>query len=338
MKVKQNIKNEGIFIFSILVIGFIAGAIYSINLHSNLSLYCIFSGGIIGLIISLICAIIEFIFFINIRHFAFIIQLITKTVTYSIVGVSVVYLSYFIKGSSDNLLSDPIRVLTTIMITLGISLVANFIMAIRRVLGKHIFSWLLIGRYRIPVEEIRMFMFLDLASSTDIAEKIGHVKYHQLIHKFWCDIADIILKSKGDIYKYVGDEVIVTWHLVEAKLNNDWLECYFEIKDRMHYIEQEYRHLFGTIPQFRTSLHCGMVVVGEMGDWKREVGFIGDTLNTTARILEICKTINKDFLISKDVLQRTANIEQYKIEEIPETVLRGRQNKIRLFGVERKKL
>ena len=98
----------------------------------------------------------------------------------------------------------------------------------------------------------------------------------------------------------------------------------------------EYLKQFGTVPQFRASLHCGIVVAGEMGDWKREVGFIGDTVNTAARILDACTTNNRDFIVSEEVLQRTADIERYTIEVIPESVLRGRQGKVTLFGVERK--
>ncbi len=79
-----------------------------------------------------------------------------------------------------------------------------------------------------------------------------------------------------------------------------------------------------------------MVVSGEMGDWKREVGFIGDTVNTAARILDVCKASNRDFLVSDDVIQRTADIERYAIDAIPEAALRGIQRKVPLYGVERK--
>jgi adenylate cyclase len=34
----------------------------------------------------------------------------------------------------------------------------------------------------------------------------------------------------------------------------------------------------------RAGLHCGPVVIGEMGSLKKEIVFLGDTVNTTARI------------------------------------------------------
>ena len=54
-------------------------------------------------------------------------------------------------------------------------------------------------------------MFLDLKGSTAIAEKIGNQQFFKLLSDFYSDITDMILQTKGEIYQYVGDEVIVSW-------------------------------------------------------------------------------------------------------------------------------
>jgi len=56
-------------------------------------------------------------------------------------------------------------------------------------------------------------MFVDLLSSTTIAEALGNEKYHNLLHDFYADITNPIIYNKGKIYQYVGDEVIVSWRL-----------------------------------------------------------------------------------------------------------------------------
>ncbi|HRD52110.1 MAG TPA: adenylate/guanylate cyclase domain-containing protein, partial [Flavobacteriales bacterium] len=61
-----------------------------------------------------------------------------------------------------------------------------------------------IGRYRQPRQELRIFMFLDMRSSTSIAEDLGHVRYFQLINELFQDITDPIVYSRGEIYQYVG--------------------------------------------------------------------------------------------------------------------------------------
>jgi len=67
------------------------------------------------------------------------------------------------------------------------------------------------GKYYRPKHEIRIFMFLDMKSSTTIAEKIGHKKYFDLLKSYYADMTDTILETSGEIYQYVGDEIVVSW-------------------------------------------------------------------------------------------------------------------------------
>ena len=44
------------------------------------------------------------------------------------------------------------------------------------------------------------------------------------------------------------------------------------------------------MPEFRAALHCGEIVAGEIGDVRREIAYVGDTLNVAARLLDAAKT------------------------------------------------
>jgi adenylate cyclase len=70
---------------------------------------------------------------------------------------------------------------------------------------------LLLGRYHRPVAEERIFMFLDLNDSTAIAAALGPFRFNDFKNDFFHDMADPILKTRGQIYQYVGDEAVVTW-------------------------------------------------------------------------------------------------------------------------------
>src|ERR1700741_2675761 len=74
-----------------------------------------------------------------------------------------------------------------------------------------------------------IFMFVDLLSSTTIAESLGHEKYHNLLHDFYSDITNLIIYIKGEIYQYVGDEVIISWQLPTGQTNNHCLKFYFDM-------------------------------------------------------------------------------------------------------------
>jgi len=44
------------------------------------------------------------------------------------------------------------------------------------------------GKYYKPKSENRIFMFVDLNSSTTLAEKLGNERYHELLKDFFADI------------------------------------------------------------------------------------------------------------------------------------------------------
>ncbi|MGI9551623.1 MAG: hypothetical protein ACR2MT_10515, partial [Aurantibacter sp.] len=66
------------------------------------------------------------------------------------------------------------------------------------------------GRYHRSKKEQRVFMFVDLIGSTSIAEKLGNTSYYDLLKNFFADITDSIIYNGGNIYQYVGDEVVIS--------------------------------------------------------------------------------------------------------------------------------
>ena len=57
----------------------------------------------------------------------------------------------------------------------------------------------LLGKYHTPKEEKRIFMFLDIKSSTTIAERFGHHRFFSLLNDFFFDITDSIIYTRGEI-------------------------------------------------------------------------------------------------------------------------------------------
>jgi len=193
----------------------------------------------------------------------------------------------------------------------------------------------ILGRYNKPKEESRIFMFLDIRSSTTIAEKLGHIKYHNLLNDFIDDINDSIIFSKGEIYQYIGDEVTVSWTMKNGIENENCLRCFFSIVDEMQRKSSRYLEKYGLVPEFKAGLHCGNVTIGEVGVIKKEIVFTGDVLNTTARIQELCNTYNVRLLVSKKLIDLLQIENRYLIKAIGEITLRGKSAKNILYSMER---
>jgi adenylate cyclase len=73
-----------------------------------------------------------------------------------------------------------------------------------------------------------------------------------------------------------------------------------------------------------------------MGDLKMEIAFLGDTVNTTARVQEACKTHNKDLIVSGEALNQIDLPAKYIATKLGETQLRGREAKSSLYSIEKK--
>lgn len=154
------------------------------------------------------------------------------------------------------------------------------------------------GRYNTSVVEERIFMFLDMKSSTTIAEKLGHEKHYEFINEYYGDMTHAIIETKGRIYQYAGDEIIISWSLTEGLHKSNCLNCFFLIKKAIQNKRKTYLDKYGISPEFKAALHYGKVTRGQVGFIKKELLFTGDVLNTTARIQSMCKDLNADFLVS----------------------------------------
>lgn len=193
----------------------------------------------------------------------------------------------------------------------------------------------LIGTYRKPREKKRIFMFLDLKSSTTIAEELGHFKYSQLIQDCFYDLNKIVNRYGAAIYQYVGDEAVLTWPFEKGIRNNNCIDIFFYYELVLKRKSKYYRKKYNITPEFKAGVHGGKLIVAEVGSIKKEIAYHGDVINTTSRIQELCNKYDKQFLISKELLDEINLRKKYQSVEIGEMLLKGKQAPIKIHSVER---
>ena len=176
-------------------------------------------------------------------------------------------------------------------------------------------------------------MFLDIISSTTIAEHLGDKKYHELLKDFFNDITNPILDSKGEIYQYVGDEVVIAWQYEDGIENSKCIDCFFDIKRHLKTKEAKYLQYYGLLPSFKAGIHCGHVIAGEIGVMKRDITYSGDVLNTTSRIQSLCKEFNEEVIVSADLAAGLRLNNHYKAEALGGIKLRGKEREMQLIAL-----
>ncbi|MDI1283660.1 MAG: adenylate/guanylate cyclase domain-containing protein [Reyranella sp.] len=214
-------------------------------------------------------------------------------------------------------------------------IVGTFSFEMGRLLGFGTLKNLMTGRYVQPKREQKVFLLIDMKDSTGHAERLGPVRFHELLNDFFRDIADAALECDAEIHKYVGDEAILTWPAGPATADGECLACPFIARDFIAANGEQYRTKFGVVPEFRATLHCGEIVAGEIGDLRREIAYVGDTLNVAARLLDTAKTLHRDVLVSADLLKATALPSDLVAEPLPTLVIRGRTAPLEVFALSR---
>lgn len=218
---------------------------------------------------------------------------------------------------------------------MSISLIFTlFYNEISQKVGSNAFLNFICGTYHRPKKENRIFMFLDMKSSTSIAESIGHYHYFNLLKTYYDLLSEGVIKYAGEVYQYVGDEMVISWKVTDKKANSNVIKCFFKMKHDLAKQKQFFIENYGDFPTFKAGVHYGEVTIGEIGKIKKDIIFTGDTLNTTARIQSLCNNFSVDILLSDDLLNIMKIDTKYSIRSLGEQNLKGKKESIELFTIE----
>lgn len=220
-------------------------------------------------------------------------------------------------------------------VQLATSLVASlFYSEISEHMGPQVLTNFLTGRYHTPKEERRVFLFTDMKSSTSIAEQLGHERYFALLRAYYETLSDAIVDHGGEVYQYVGDEIVVSWPEEAGVRNDACLRCVFQMKRDLEARADDFERRFGVAPSFKAGLQTGAVTTGELGALKKDIVFSGDVLNQTARLQALCGEVDADVLIGGDLRARLSEGSGGEFRSLGAHRLRGRDEAVEVFAVE----
>jgi adenylate cyclase len=219
-----------------------------------------------------------------------------------------------------------------IILMVLVIMVSRFIIEIEKKLGYGNLRKLITGKFYKPREEQVIFMFVDLKDSTSIAEKLGMYQYSYLLKDCFSDFS-IVDEFSAEIYQYVGDEVVITWPVSEAKNYRKFLQAFFAFKNVLEKKRKVYEEKYGVFPVFKAGAHSGPIIVTEVGDIKRELTYHGDTINTTSRIQDMCNKFDSELLISESLYKIIKPYTEYHCEDVGGILLKGKAHDVRLYKV-----
>ena len=215
------------------------------------------------------------------------------------------------------------------------TIIITFINQVNNKYGPGVLLPILMGKYRNPIEEERIFMFMDLKSSTTIAESLGHIKYSSFIRDSFMDINQVLFPYNAQVYQYVGDEIILSWKIKEGLKNLSCIHFYFACEKQFDKKREYYIKNYGQTPHFKAGLHMGKVTAVEIGEIKRDIAYHGDTLNTAARIQSMCNEYSKKILVSSYFAEQSNLDSQFTTTTLGNILLKGKTATVGIVSIEK---
>ncbi|TPN86939.1 adenylate/guanylate cyclase domain-containing protein [Aquimarina algicola] len=300
----------------------------------------IFSYGFGGFLVGILYATIEFYFdkFVSRRIIPLGVNILIQGI---LIFISIIVISYLVTRLTISINNIPFNLSPywwyqdqsfwpLLLYVLFSSYIFSMFIIISEKFGKGVFFKMLIGKYKYPKEEERIFLFLDLKSSTTIAEILGHFKYSQLIQDCFYDLNEVAPKYQAEIYQYIGDEAVMCWPYKQGISGNNCVNLFFAFKQKIHSKKSFYMKKYGIVPEFKAGIHGGVLMVAEVGVIKKELAYHGDVINTAARIQEQCNVHDVSILISEKLLSDLSIAQYYTPKFMGTVLLKGKEKEINI--------
>lgn len=241
--------------------------------------------------------------------------------------------AYFIINPDMKIMEFTPRNLTlNIAQSVIISTTILLYLQLEAIVGVGVFHNFLLGRYQHPKKEWRYFMFIDINNSTQMVESLGDDTYFAMLNAYFRDLSKPVFESGASIYKYMGDEIMLTWKDKKDFKPETALQVYTSFKNTIESKKEFYKKSFGAQPSFKAGLHYGEVITAKVGDLKKEIAYNGDVLNITSRIMDRCKEFKQGIIMTEVVYNRMTD-KPKNVLEINDLNIEGKRDAINVYGL-----
>jgi len=177
-------------------------------------------------------------------------------------------------------------------------------------------------------------LFADVVSFTPLAESLPPEKIVALLNELFTILTGIIFRNQGMIDKFIGDCVMALFGAPEphADAPDNAVKTAREMIRWLDVGNKKWKKEYKLTLQLAISIHCGEVIIGNIGSEKRmEFTAIGDVVNTTARLEKIAQA--NQILISGALKEQLKNPDIFKIKPFGRFELRGKNQEVEVFEV-----
>lgn len=172
-------------------------------------------------------------------------------------------------------------------------------------------------------------LFSDIRSFTALSESMTPEENFNFLNSYLSRISPIIRTHRGFIDKYIGDAIMALFPHSPA----DAVRASVEIRRELWEFNRR-RYEAGQDPvEIGIGIHCGMVMLGTIGEEERIDGtVIADAVNLASRLEGITKVFGSAILISREVYDQI-DPDRFSIRFLGKTRLYGKNVETEIYEV-----
>jgi two-component system sensor histidine kinase ChiS len=182
----------------------------------------------------------------------------------------------------------------------------------------------------LPRQLLLSILFLDIRNFTKLSEQLSPSETFAFLNEIFQRIAPCIEEHHGFIDKFLGDGIMA---LFDGSVDNS-LDSAIKMHGRLHEFNLE-RVKVGQEPiRMGIGINSGELMLGMIGTPKRlDSTVVGDAVNIAARLETLTKYYQSCILISEDAYHNLNEPGRFKIREIDNIRLYGKENPMRIYEV-----
>lgn len=143
--------------------------------------------------------------------------------------------------------------------------------------------------------------YCDLRGFTGLSERVGRDALIACLNDYFDCMAGAIEHHDGEILKFIGDALLAIFPLEDPQACRRALEAALEARAAMAALNDARRGRGDDSLSFGIALHAGEVMYGNIGAATRlDFTVIGPAVNLAVRIERLCRTLDRDVLVSAD--------------------------------------